>query len=100
MSAKKKYKGFRSDEIKKLDGDGLSLKGREIGKGKRRIERKETQSHWEESGLRLETSCPSKERELPRATSVSCADSYSLIYYYEDNLLDLPLGLKKQILLF
>ena len=42
MSAKKKYKGFRSDEIKKLDGDGLSLKDREIGKGKRRIERKET----------------------------------------------------------
>ena len=40
MSVEKEFKGFTSDETKRLDVDGLSLKGREIRKRKRRIERK------------------------------------------------------------
>lgn len=31
---------------------------------------------------------------------LTCADSNSLIYYHKENLLDLSLGLKTQILLF
>ena len=42
MGVAKKNKGFRSEGTKKLDGDGLPLKCREIGKRKRKIGRKET----------------------------------------------------------
>ena len=42
MGVAKKNRGLRSDETKKLEGDGLLLDDREIGKRQRKIGRKET----------------------------------------------------------